>query len=227
MIIDVPVVVVRLALALAFGAVIGVEREWRQKHAGLKTMALVTLGAAAFAMMSNTFGPENHNPGQIAAAVVGGIGFIGAGVIMHRGVTVQGVTTAATLWAAASVGVAAGLGQYPLATVLTSGIVIVQIVMRKFETGILHRRREKAPGRFELRVECEGEALHAAGEAWMRYAELQALRQSIQRGPELLILRVILRAPPGVDISALEETIIGIEGVRRVDVRHLGVDEDS
>jgi uncharacterized membrane protein YhiD involved in acid resistance len=225
-VIELSTVLVRLALALAFGAVIGVEREWRQKHAGLKTMALVTLGAAAFAMMSDTFGPENHNPGQIAAAVVGGIGFIGAGVIMHRGVTVQGVTTAATLWSAASVGVAAGLGQYPLAGVLTAGIVIVQIVMRKFETRILHRRREKAPGRFELRVECDGESLHAVSETWARYAELQPLRQSIQRGAESQIQRVVLRAPSGVDVSALEEMVIAIEGVRRVDVRHLGIDEE-
>lgn len=213
-------------MALAFGAVIGVEREWRQKHAGLKTMALVALGAAAFAMMSDTFGPENHNPGQIAAAVVGGIGFIGAGVIMHRGVTVQGVTTAATLWADASVGVAAGLGQYALAAILTGGIVVVQFVMRRFETGILHKRREKAPGRFELRVECDGEALHTVNETWARYAELEPLRRSVQRGAEYLILRVIMRAPSGVDLSALEEMLVALEGVRRVDIRHLGVDED-
>src|SRR5688572_31864139 len=133
---DPATIILRTALAIAFGAIIGVEREWRQKHAGLKTMTLVALGAAGFAMMSDTFGPENHNPGQIAAAVVGGIGFIGAGVIMHRGLTVQGVTTAATLWANASVGVAAGLGQYTLATVLTGSILVVQIVMRRVENSI-------------------------------------------------------------------------------------------
>lgn len=216
----------RLAIALAFGAAIGVEREWRQKHAGLKTMALVALGAAAFAMMSNTFGPENHNPGQIAAAVVGGIGFIGAGVIMHRGVTVQGVTTAATLWADASVGVAVGLGQYAVGAMLTAGIVIVQFVMRRFETSILRERRRSAPGRLEMRVECDGEALHAVNETWTRYEELQALRRSVQRGAEFLTLRVVLRAPAGVDLSALQEMLVAVEGVRRVELRHLGVDEE-
>jgi len=112
-VIELSTAVIRLGLALAFGAVIGVEREWRLKQAGLKTMSLVAMGAAAFGMMTDTFGDDNHNPGQIAAAVVGGIGFLGAGVIMRRGVTVQGLTTAATLWASASVGVASGLGQVP------------------------------------------------------------------------------------------------------------------
>ena len=224
--IEVGTAALRLAIAFAFGALIGVEREWRQKHAGLKTMALVALGAAAFAMMSNTFGPENHNPGQIAAAVVGGIGFIGAGVIMHRGATVQGVTTAATLWADASVGVAVGLGQYAVGTILTAGIVIVQVVMRRFETTILRSRRERAPGRIELRVECDGEALHDVNETWTRYAELQPLRRSVQRGAEHLVLRVILRAPSGVDLSALQEMLVALQGVRRVDLRHLGMDEE-
>lgn len=219
-------VAARLSLALAFGAVIGVEREWRQKHAGLKTMALVALGAAAFALMSDTFGPDNHNPGQIAAAVVGGIGFIGAGVIMHRGPTVQGVTTAATLWADAAVGVAAGLGQYALAAVLTGAIVIVQFVMRGVEKNILRSRRAQSPGRLELRVECDGEALSTVNDTWERYAELQPLRRSVQRGAEYLVLRVILRAPPGVDLSALEEMLVAVEGVRRVDLRHLGLDEE-
>jgi len=135
---DPSVIVIRIAVALAFGAVIGIEREWRQKRAGLKTMTLVSIGAAGFALMSNTFGPGNHNPAQLAAAVVGGIGFIGAGVIMHRGATVEGVTTAATLWASASVGVAAGLGYYVLATVLTSAVAIVQIAFPSIERLIRH-----------------------------------------------------------------------------------------
>jgi putative Mg2+ transporter-C (MgtC) family protein len=132
------VIVIRLALALLFGAVIGIERELRQKRAGLKTMSLVCIGSAGFAMMSNTFGASNHNPAQMAAMVVTGIGFVGAGVIMHRDATVQGVTTAATLWAAASVGVAAGLGQLTLAGVLTIAIAFVQLTFPYIEK-MIHR----------------------------------------------------------------------------------------
>jgi uncharacterized membrane protein YhiD involved in acid resistance len=218
-------VLLRLAVALAFGSIIGVEREWRQKHAGLKTMALVALGAAAFAMMSDTFGPDNHNPGQIAAAVVGGIGFIGAGVIMHRGLTVQGVTTAATLWADASVGVAAGLGQYPLAVVLTGGIVIVQVMVRRFENRMLRQRRETGLGRIELRVECDHDALHMVNSTLAEFVVLEPLRRSVQRN-EHVNLRVVMRAPAGVDLTLPEERLVALEGVRRVDVRHLGLDDD-
>ena len=225
--IDAATVISRLLIALAFGAVIGVEREWRQKQAGLKTMSLVSLGAAAFALMSDTFGPQNHNPGQIAAAVVGGIGFIGAGVIMHRGLTVQGVTTAATLWADASVGVAVGLGHYVLGSVLAAGIVMVQVMIRRAESLMLKAaRRDNGMGRFELRVDCDGEAVPAVNEAWQQNKDLRALRRSIQRGPETTTLRVLLRAGTPVDISALEERLVAIEGVKRVDIRHFGVDED-
>jgi uncharacterized membrane protein YhiD involved in acid resistance len=224
-VIDASTVVFRLLIALAFGAVIGVEREWRQKQAGLKTMSLVALGAAAFALMSDTFGADNHNPGQIAAAVVGGIGFIGAGVIMHRGLTVQGLTTAATLWADASVGVAAGLGQIPLAIALGIGIVSIQIVGRGIERQIRRVRRKEAPGRFELRVESDETALHEISEAWSPYGP--PLRRSVQRSLERVIVRVVLRAAESIDLSALEEKLVAIEGVRRVDVRHLGVEDET
>ena len=222
-------VIVRIALALAFGAVIGVEREWRQKHAGLKTMSLVALGAAAFAMMSDTFGPGNHNPAQIAAAVVGGIGFIGAGVIMHRGLTVQGVTTAATLWADASVGVAVGLGQYTLSIVLTLGIVIVQFIFRGIETLMTRFARRDTPGRFELRVDCEAESLHPVNEQWTTFAadpRVALLRRSVSRGADMVTLRAVMRANEPIDVSELQEGLVALPGVRRVDVRHLGVEED-
>jgi putative Mg2+ transporter-C (MgtC) family protein len=225
-VIELSTALVRLSLALAFGAAIGVEREWRQKHAGLKTMILVALGAAAFAMMTDTFGPGNHNPGQIAAAVVGGIGFIGAGVIMHRGATVQGVTTAATLWSAASVGLAVGLGQYAVASVLTTGILVVQFVMRWLETLIQRARRGTAPGRFELRVDCDGETYPMVTATLAKHTELIPLRRSVQRGAEHLLFRAVMRVPTDADLTTLEEELVGMNGVRKVEVQHLGIEED-
>jgi putative Mg2+ transporter-C (MgtC) family protein len=224
--IELSTVVVRLLLAIAFGGLIGIEREWRQKHAGLKTNILVVLGAATFAMMSDTFGPENAKPGQIAAAVVGGIGFIGAGVIMHRGATVQGVTTAATLWSGASVGVAIGLGQQVLAGVLTATILIVQFVMRWVESMILRMRRATISGRFELRVDCDGETYPMVNEMIEQREELIVLRRTVQRGPELLSFRASIRTPQSVDITKLEEQLISLPGVKKVDVWHLGIEDD-
>ncbi|HEV7768665.1 MAG TPA: MgtC/SapB family protein [Thermoanaerobaculia bacterium] len=224
--IELSTAVIQLGLAIAFGAFVGVEREWRQKHAGLKTMVLVCLGAATFSMMTDTFGPGNANPGQIAAAVVGGIGFIGAGVIMHRGATVQGVTTAATLWAVASIGVAVGLGHNAVAAVLTASILIVQFVMRWCERAIANARRGSLPGRFELRVDCDGETYPMVSSALARHAELVVLRRSIAHGAEHLQFRAVIRAPHSVDLTPLEAELVSLAGVRKVDVWHLGVDED-
>jgi uncharacterized membrane protein YhiD involved in acid resistance len=224
-VIELSTAAIRLGLALAFGAVIGVEREWRLKQAGLKTMSLVSMGAAAFALMTDTFGDDNHNPGQIAAAVVGGIGFLGAGVIMRRGVTVQGLTTAATLWASASVGVASGLGQVPLAVTLTTLIVVMQIGGRSVEQRIRRFRRHDMPGRFELRVTCDGEALPAVSAAWEPFGP--AVSRTVQRGLGGLVVTVVLSAKQGTNVSALEEKLIAVEGVRRVDVRHLGLEEET
>lgn len=215
----------RLAIALAFGAVIGVEREWRQKQAGLKTMSLVAIGAAAFGMLSDTFGDDNHNPGQIAAAVVGGIGFLGAGLIMRRGLTVQGLTTAATLWADASVGVAVGLGQLPLAISLTALIVGMQVVGRSIEQRIRRVRRRELPGRYELRVDCLADALHSVNETWAAFGP--PVTRSVQRGLEGVVVRVVLRAKEPLDLSPLEEQLVQLDGVRRVDVRHLGVEDET
>jgi uncharacterized membrane protein YhiD involved in acid resistance len=224
-VIDLSTAVLRLGIALAFGAVIGVEREWRLKQAGLKTMSLVALGSAAFALMTDTFGPDNHNPGQIAAAVVGGIGFLGAGVIMHRGLTVQGLTTAATLWSSASVGLASGLAQFPLAVTLTVFIVAMQIGGRGIEQRIRRARRREVPGRFELRVECDGEALPGVTAAWEAFGP--AITRTVQRHTGHVVVTVVLSAKEGTDVSALEEKLIAIHGVRRVDVRHLGIEEET
>src|SRR2546428_1564879 len=115
----------RLLMSALFGTVVGIERQWRHKNAGLKTNALVSVGATSFGQIALTsFGPGG-SPTQIAAGVVTGIGFIGAGVIMHRGASVQGINTAATLWGAASMGLAIGQGAFPLATyIFGTGFIV-------------------------------------------------------------------------------------------------------
>src|SRR5438093_11752302 len=100
--------VMRLLLSLLFGTLVGLERKWHNKTAGLKTNTLVAVGATAFTLVAERgFGPNNYLP-QVAAGVVTGIGFIGGGVIMRRGGNVQGINSAATLWATASMGLSIG-----------------------------------------------------------------------------------------------------------------------
>lgn len=109
-----------LLAALALGALIGAERQWRQRMAGLRTNALVAVGAAVFILSSVTTSPDS--PGRIAAQVVSGIGFLGAGVIMREGMNIRGLNTAATLWCSAGIGVLCGLGEFGPA--VTAALVI-------------------------------------------------------------------------------------------------------
>ena len=106
----------RLLLAAGLGAAVGLEREYRQKPAGLRTNILIALGSALFTILSITMGHESGTADRITAQIVTGIGFLGGGAILRSGNTVHGMTTAATIWVNAAIGVAAGMGQYALAT---------------------------------------------------------------------------------------------------------------
>lgn len=122
-------VALRLLAALLLGAVIGVERQWRQRSAGLRTNALVAIGAAAFALVGFSM-PGEASPSRMVAQVVSGIGFLGAGAIMREGLNVKGLNTAATLWCAAAVGVACGAGLFGPAALGAAMIVGVNLVIR-------------------------------------------------------------------------------------------------
>ena len=139
-------IVLRLLLAGFLGAVVGLERDLRDYPAGLRTMALVTLGAALFMETSRLVGAED----RIAAQVVTGIGFLGAGVIFREGLDVKGVTTAATIWAMAAVGLAVGLELYLVAPLATL-IILIALELRAFtksedfENGIRRWLEKVAP----------------------------------------------------------------------------------
>ena len=118
-----------LFVAMACGAVIGSERQVRQRMAGLRTNALVALGAASFVIFSAQF-PDEVSPTRVAAQVVSGIGFLGAGIIFRDGFNVHGLNTAATLWCAAGVGLLAGAGAWPFAVMLTGFVVFINLGLR-------------------------------------------------------------------------------------------------
>ena len=114
----------RLLLAAALGGLIGWQREKAHKPAGLRTHMLISIGAALFTIVSIN-GFIGGNPSQVAAGVVSGVGFLGAGAIMHRTRTVEGLTTAASIWAVAAVGLAVGAGMYILAGLTTLVVFLV------------------------------------------------------------------------------------------------------
>ncbi|AYM78206.1 MgtC/SapB family protein [Janthinobacterium agaricidamnosum] len=119
----------RVAAALTLGAMIGAERQLRQRMAGLRTNALVSVGASLFVMVSVLEGDASGHM-RIAAQVVSGIGFLGAGVIMREGMTVRGLNTAATLWCSAAIGILCGLGFALEAAIGTGFVLIANLVLR-------------------------------------------------------------------------------------------------
>jgi len=136
-------IVGRMALAALLGALMGLERELRGYPAGVRTIALVAMGSALFTDISTITGEED----RIAAGIVTGIGFLGAGVIFREGYTVRGITTAATIWSAAAVGMAVGRELYLVAT-LGSILVFILLearpVVRRMDDFLRGRLREAA-----------------------------------------------------------------------------------
>ena len=127
---------VRLLVAALCGALIGWEREQTQRPAGFRTYMLVAFGSALFTVLSITAfvtSGTTIDPGRIAAQVVVGIGFLGAGTVFREGNTVRGLTTAAGLWAMAAIGMAVGVGQYLLGLISTGIVLIILVIVRLFE----------------------------------------------------------------------------------------------
>ncbi|MCV2892318.1 MgtC/SapB family protein [Lentibacter sp. XHP0401] len=129
---------INLAVAMFCGALVGTERQMRQRMAGVRTNALVALGAAGFVVFSTLF-PDEVSPTRVAAQVVSGIGFLGAGLIFRNGFTVHGLNTAATLWCSAAVGIMAGAGFMLYALVLTGQIMFVNLGLRPLVNWIKKR----------------------------------------------------------------------------------------
>jgi putative Mg2+ transporter-C (MgtC) family protein len=130
---------IRLALSLLLGGILGWEREARRQHAGLRTHIIICLGSTLLMLISiyipQTFmNFQNGDPGRIAAQVVSGIGFLGAGAIFRLGGSTRGLTTAATIWAVASVGLAVGAGMYEGAIFGTIFILFVLVFLGKLES---------------------------------------------------------------------------------------------
>lgn len=126
--------------AALLGALLGFEREIKHKSAGLRTNILISVGAALFTLMSYELAEgANGDPGRVAAQIVTGIGFLGAGAIMRTDSGVHGLTTAATVWVNAAVGVAVGGGEYHLAFIATGVTLAALLVLQPLESIIAQR----------------------------------------------------------------------------------------
>lgn len=163
--------IIRIAIAVLFGFCIGLERELTNKYAGLRTHILVCLGACVFTLISiygfPTFAPGDNviidhatgvrDTSRVAAQIVTGIGFIGAGTVLRNGPIVFGLTTAATLWIAASIGMACGAGMFEIAFAGTVLSILTLVMIRIFERKVLPTSTKKTR-RIKINLTCISEA---------------------------------------------------------------------
>src|SRR6266550_4181806 len=216
----------RLALAALLGGLIGFEREMREREAGLRTHLLVSLGSALFtivgaygfhAFLDSGANVVRADPTRIAAQIVTGIGFLGAGAIIRQGLSVRGLTTAATLWVVAAVGLASGAGYYSVA-VITTGLVLLALwPLRIIAYRILSRFRAE-DGRLLVALpagQAPGAVIDEVERAGARIASLEVSQEGVRRRLELDV--VLPRDVPPARIVARIADLDDVVEVRWTD----------
>lgn len=166
----------RLTAALLLGAVVGVERQWRQRMAGTRTNALVAAGASAFVMTGLLVSDDPSARGRIASYVVSGVGFLGAGVIFKDSANVRGLNTAATIWCSAAIGVLAGFGAPHLSLILAVAVIFTNTVLRPLAYRLHPVLPEAAPEltTYEVNLTCR-----SVDESHLRTLLLTTISQSV------------------------------------------------
>lgn len=146
----------RIGCAFVMGTFIGVERQIRQRNAGLRTNILVSIGAAAFTILSYSMTTGNGDPSRVAAQIVSGIGFLGGGLILKDGLTVRGLNTAATIWCSAACGTLSGVGLYKEAAIFVICVLLTHCLFRPL-CALLEKRTAKVY-HYSIRAECQRNA---------------------------------------------------------------------
>ena len=212
----------RLVVAAGLGGAIGLERELRDHEAGFRTHLLVALGACVFTLVSAyawtdwTFSTRDgivFDPTRIAAQIVTGIGFLGAGAIIVRGINVRGLTTAATLWVVAAIGMAAGTGYYAVAIGATALVLVSLGPLKIVSARMLSRVR---PEEAELAINLAPGG--AGARVLERIEEVGGVITSVEFGDERT-MDVVLRASRRAESARVAEEVSRLDDVERVQWR--------
>jgi len=207
-------ILLKILLAALLGGIIGLERELAHKEAGLRTNILISMGAALFTVLSMEIarGVSGSDPARVAAQIVTGVGFLGAGAIIQARFAVHGLTTAATIWTMAAIGMTVGVGRYFVAFMVTLAVVVILTLFRTLATRLQPGTRDTAyrihtkddPG---ILMEIK-KTIHEQG---IRTASLK-----LHRRREAYELEVLLRASHAKHRGFLE-AVLQLEGVLQVD----------
>jgi putative Mg2+ transporter-C (MgtC) family protein len=215
--------IIRLLLASLLGGLIGLEREVHGRPAGFRTHLLVSLGACLFTIASIDFyrlygnfsgtGPVGVDPARVAAQVVTGIGFLGAGAIIKERASIRGLTTAACLWVAAAVGLACGSGMYHAASVVTVLAVLSLLLLKKVENRL---RRDTYVSIKVWSADLEGQM--AGIEKLITDCQMEVLNVSIEKDVQngVICLEFHVRRSTRELACNLLDNIVALGGVRKV-----------
>lgn len=213
-------IIFKLTLACILGGIIGLERESLSRPAGFRTYTLVCVGSALAMLVSldmyfQFYRTVNADPGRIAAQVVSGIGFLGAGTIMKEGPTVSGLTTAAGLWGVACIGLAVGAGMYLPAIVTTVLILFVLIYFAKFEAYFTGMRVYKG---IVLLVKDQPGQIGSIGSILGEQGVLiKNINMNRQENDNLLEIELLLELPAEVSIEQVVEELAELKGLQNID----------
>ena len=212
---------IRLLLSAALGALVGLERSKRQKEAGVRTHCIIACTSALFMILSkyafvdvtSIDGLRGADPARIAAQVVSGISFLGAGVIFKNGNSIRGLTTAAGMWGTAAIGMAVGAGMYWLGLIEAAILVAIQIILHRFPVGA------DALTTQEILVEMEDTPeLQAQFDALLRTHNGQVVESSLSRDEGYLRMEITVKLEPPITHDEAMAFMKDNSGVRKVSV---------
>jgi putative Mg2+ transporter-C (MgtC) family protein len=202
----------QVSIAFIIGAVIGLEREFRSKPAGFRTMIFICVGSCLYTILSKE--SNTVSPDRIASNIVTGIGFIGAGVIFKEGISVNGLTTAALIWITAALGMAIGYHNYPLAIVVSSMVVIALFVLEPVQRFInrLHKVKD-----YKIKTDDTTDALKKEMEAFFAKHDInyRCMKMNKENNEAVYLYRI---GAPKHDYDIVNEFLLRHKAVISFDV---------
>lgn len=212
-------IVVRLVAAAVLGAIIGLEREIHDHPAGMRTHLLVALGSAGFTVLSiEAFAAPGADPARIAAQIVTGVGFLGAGAILKEGATIRGLTTAASLWTVAAVGMAAGAGAWVIAAVTTILVLVSLWPLRLVAERLVGREQHRVHVQLVTGPHGLGALVTTVVDAGGSIAHLASSHAADDR----LSVTVEIRAADAATGATITAAIGDLDGVDLVESKAIG-----
>lgn len=202
----------QVSIAFIIGAVIGLEREFRSKPAGFRTMIFICVGSCLYTILSKE--SNTVSPDRIASNIVTGIGFIGAGVIFKEGISVNGLTTAALIWITAALGMAIGYKNYPIAIVVSSMVVIALFVLEPVQRFInrLHKVKD-----YKIKTDDTTDALKKEMEAFFVQHEIsfRCMKMNKENNEAIYLYRI---GAPKHDYDIVNEFLLQHKSVISFDI---------